>query len=182
MASTPYGLRDVKITPITTTAGVGAYGTMIDLPNAQTFSFSESEDYSELRGDDKVAAKRGNGPTVEWTLENGGISLEAYAAINGGTLTVSGTGATTKKTYKKKATDARPYFYVEGQAISESGGDFHAIVYKCIADGSLEGELKDSEFWISKADGTGIGNTAGDLYDFVENATKTDIVVPTGTP
>jgi len=177
--ATPFGLRDVKITPIT---NLGAYGTMIDLPNAQTFSFSESEDYSTLRGDDKDVAKRGNGPTVEWTLEAGGISLEAYCAINGGTLTVAGTGATLKKTYKKKANDSRPYFYVEGQAISEGGGDFHGVVYKAIADGSMEGEMKDGEFWVTKADGSGIGDTNNNLYDFVENGTAISIVTPTGTP
>jgi hypothetical protein len=176
MTSTPFGLRDVKVTPITTG---GAYGTMVDLPNAQTFSFSESEDFATLRGDDVDKAKRGQGPTVEWTLESGGISLEAYVVINGGTLTVTGTGSTVKKTYNKKGTDSRPYFYVEGQAISESGGDFHGVVYKAIADGSVEGELKDGEFWITKADGTGIADDNNDLYDFVENATAAAIVVPT---
>jgi hypothetical protein len=174
--ATPFGIRDIKVTPITST---GTLGTMVDLNNAQTFSFGESEDYSELRGDDSVVAKRGNGPTVEFTLEAGGITLEAYVVMNGGTLTVAGTGATLKKTYKKRKNDSRPYFYTEGQAISESGGDFHAVVYKCIADGSLEGELKDTEFWVTKCEGTGIGNANGDLYDFVENGTTSPIVQPT---
>lgn len=172
MTSTPFGLRDVKIAPI---AVDGTVGTLVDLPNAQTFSFSETEDYSTLRGDDKDVAKRGAGPTVEWSLESGGISLEAYAVINGGVLTTSGTGSTLKKSYKKKANDARPYFYCEGQAISESGGDFHARVYKCIADDSLEGEFADGEFWVTSCSGTGIGDADDNLYDFEENATATAI-------
>jgi hypothetical protein len=177
MASIPYGLRDVKVAtidPIT-----GAKGTMVDLPNSQTLDFSESEEFTELRGDDKVVAKRGSGPTIEWSLESGGISLPALVVINGGTLTTSGTGPTVKNTYKKKATDARPYFWAEGQAMSDSGGDFHVILEKCKADGSVEGTLADGEFWITKCDGSGIATNLDDLYSFVENVTTAAIAQPT---
>ena len=84
-ATLPYGLRDVKVWP----AG-GAVDDGIDLPNAQTFSFEESEEFTELRGDDKVVATRGQGPGVAWELGSGGIDLEAYAIINGGEVVVSG--------------------------------------------------------------------------------------------
>lgn len=177
MTTLPYGLRDVKIAsydPVT-----GAIGTMVDLPNSQTMEFSESEDFSELRGDDKVVAKRGNGGMVEWSLEAGGVSLEAYVILNGGTLVTSGTGATLKKTYTKKVTDVKPYFWAEGQAISESGGDFHVVLEKCIADGSLEGTLADGEFYITKADGSGLANLTDDLYQMVDNATAVAIAQPT---
>ncbi|MFT8046885.1 hypothetical protein ACMYMB_23080, partial [Salmonella enterica subsp. enterica serovar Enteritidis] len=55
--SLPYGLRDVKLTPLVN----GVPGTPVDLPNARTLSFSESEDSEELRGDDKIVATRGKG-------------------------------------------------------------------------------------------------------------------------
>lgn len=176
MASLPYGLRDVKIAPLPAT---GIPGTMVDLPNAQTLSFTENEDFQELRGDDKVVAKRGNGPTIEWTLEAGGITLAAYAIMNGGTVVTTGTGATVKNTYTKLATDAKPDFWAEGQAMSESGGDFHVVLYRCKADGGLDGELKDGEFWVSAASGSGIANLANKLYDFVENVTVAAIIQPT---
>lgn len=173
----PYGLRDIKIAPLPPT---GVPGTMVDLPNAQTMSFSENEDYSELRGDDKVVAKRGNGATVEWELESGGISLEAYVIINGGTLTTAGVTPNIKKTYKKKSTDARPDFWAEGQAMSENGGDFHMVLERCKADGGVEGELADGEFWVSSASGSAIGTAVGDdLYEFVDNETAAAIVQPT---
>jgi len=177
MTSIPYGLRDVKVATIDPLTGTK--GTMVDLPNSQTLDFSESEEFSELRGDDKVVAKRGSGATIEWSLESGGISLAALVVINGGVLTTSGTGPTVKNTYKKKVTDARPYFWAEGQAMSDSGGDFHVVLEKCKADGSVEGTLADGEFWITKCDGTGIANNLDDLYSFVENATAIGIVQPT---
>jgi hypothetical protein len=175
MTSLPYGLRDVKVTPFTTGETLG---TPVDLPNARTFSFEESEDFEELRGDDKVVATRGQGPSVSWELEAGGISLEAYVVLNGGTVTVSGVTPNVVKTYTKKSTDAKPNFQVEGQAISESGGDFHVVLFKCKATDGVEGELSDGAFWLTSASGTAIGRISDDkVYDFVDNETATPIDV-----
>lgn len=171
----PYGLRDVKITPWTN----GTLGTKTDLPNAQVFSFEEGEEFEELRGDDVVVAKRGSGPDVSWTLESGGISLEAYAIMNGGAVTVTGVTPSAIKSYRKKNTDSRPEFQVEGQAMSESGGDFHTKLYRVKAE-KVSGSLEDKTFWISKAEGTAMGDltagvTLGAIYDFVHNETAAAI-------
>lgn len=169
----PYGLRDVKLTPID---AAGALGTAVDLPASRTFSFSEAEDFEELRGDDIVQAIRGKGPGVEWSLEAGGISLAAYKVLAGGTVTTSGVTPNEVKSFKKLGTDTRPYFKVEGQAISDSGGDFHAILFKCRTSDTLEGEMSDGAFWLTSASGRAIPNAAGDLYEFKHNETVTAIV------
>lgn len=172
--SLPFGLRDVKITPL---SALGVLGTIVDLPNARTFSFEESEDFEELRGDDKVVATRGQGASVNWELESGGISLEALVVLNGGVVAVTGTGGTEKKTYTKKVTDARPEFQTEGQAMSESGGDFHVVLPRCKSNGSISGELGDGAFWLTGASGVALSRKSDDvLYTFVQNATATTIV------
>lgn len=169
----PYGLRDVKIKPID---AAGVVGTSIDLPNSRTFSFEENEDFEELRGDDRVVATRGGGASVGWELESGGISLEAYAAINGGAIVSSGVTPNLKKTYTKLSTDSKPRFQVEGQAISEAGGDFHVVLYNCKATDGVEGELADQSFWLTSCSGTAIGNPSNDkIYEFVHNETATAI-------
>lgn len=162
----PYGLRDVKVRPIDSAGNVGA---SVDLPASRTFSFSEAEDFEELRGDDKVIAVRGKGPGVDWSLESGGISLAAHIVIAGGTNTLTGTTPNQIFTLKKKTSDARPYFQVEGQAISDSGGDWHVLLYKCRATGTIEGELGDGQFWLTSASGRAIGNANDDLYLFSQN-------------
>lgn len=173
MTALPYGLRDVKLTPI---ASDGTEGTPVDLPNARTFSFEENEDFEELRGDDRVVANRGQGASVGWELESGGISLEAYVVLNGGEVVEDGVEPNTSRTYTKKATDSKPRFKVEGQAISESGGDFHVVLHNCKATEGVEGELADGAFWLTGASGTAIADPTSEIiYEFVENDTETSI-------
>lgn len=174
----PFGLRDVKLIPLG--ADGATPGTPVDLPISRVLSFSETEDFEELRGDDAVQASHGSGPTIEWELEAGGISLEAYQVMAGGTVTASGVSPNATKTFNKKTTDARPYFKIEGQSICDNGGDFHGIIYRAKADGSLEGSMEDSTFLLTSASGKGYGSQeAGDLdsvYDFVHN--ETAIAIP----
>lgn len=182
----PYGLRDVKVATINSSTGLP--GTLVDLPNAQTFNFTDEEDFEELRGDDRVVAKRGKGSTVAWDLESGGISLEAYVVIAGGALTLGGVSPAAWKKYRKLATDARPDFWVEGQSMSESGGDFHCLLPRCKADDSLEGSMEDGSFWISSASGTGMASFATDVklaelvYEFTYNETALAIAAFVPTP
>jgi hypothetical protein len=174
----PYGMRNVFLYAMDSTTE--ALSTGVDLPAMQTFSFSEAEDFEELRGDDKVIAVRGKGPKVEWTLEAGGISLAAYALLSGGTNTLSGTTPNQKLVHLKKTDQVRPYFRAEGQAISDSGGDFHAKVFKCRATDTLEGSMADGTFWMTSLKGTGIGDGNNNLYEFTAN--ETAVAVPSTPP
>ena len=174
----PFGLRDVKLKPIT---GLNTLGAAVDLPVARTFSFSESEDFETLQGDDSTVASVGSGPTAGWELESGGLPFEAFKVMAGGTITETGTTPAMTKTFSKLTTDRRPYFQTEGQAISDSGGDVHGILYRCKADGDLEGEWGNGSFFLLSASGTAFGDTVGasptnKLYDFVQNETATAIV------
>lgn len=175
-----YGLRDVGLYAMDSS---GNLANKVDLPAAQTFSFSEAEDFEELRGDDKVVAIRGKGPKVEWDLEAGGISLAAYVVLAGGTTNLSGT--TPNQVFKilKKVTDARPYFRVEGQAISDSGGDFHGRLFKARVSDNIEGEMADGTFWVTSCSGTAIGDNNDNLYELYSNESVTAIPsVPPAAP
>jgi hypothetical protein len=173
----PYGLREVKLTPL----GVGGAtpGTAVKLPIARTFEFKDTEDFNQLRGDDGVAASHGSGCVVNWSLESGGISFEAYATIAGGTVTTTGLTPSIVKTYSKKTTDARPYFKVEGRALGDTGGDVHGLVYRCKATGDIGGTWGDGEFFLTSADGEGYGSLESGktdkAYDFIGNETATAI-------
>lgn len=177
----PYGMRDLKLTPYSDGAGTVLGTTSVDLPNMQTFSFSQSEEFQELRGDDRQVATRGKGAIVEWELEAGGITLQAWEIMSGGTTIESGIAPNRKWTLRKRSTAQGPYFRVEGKAISDSGGDVHAIVYRCRVTDSIEGEFADGEYFITSTSGQGMPLLLDDeediLYDMVIN--ETAVTIPT---
>ena len=168
----PYGLRQVMVAPL---GAADLIGTKVALPTAQTLSLTEGTDSVVLRGDDKQVAIRDTGAAVTWELEEGGISLDAYAVIAGGTIVNSGTAPNQKRVYTKKGADVRPYFYIEGRALSESGGDFHVRIPKAKADGDLKGEMGDQQFWVTSFAGSAVATTsAADtdiIYEFTQNET-----------
>lgn len=168
----PYGLREVYLYPM---ASDGTLGTAVKLPASQTFSFSEGEEFQELRGDDQVVAIHGQGPLVDWDLEAGGISLEAWQVLTGGTVTDAGSTPTQTKKFTKKTTDARPYFKVVGRSVNDVDGDTVVEVMKCKVTDALEGDWADGEFFVTSCSGQGIGNTANDLYVITWNETATAI-------
>jgi hypothetical protein len=181
----PFGLRDVKLIPYTDLTATVLSGTMVDLPYGRTLSFSEAEDFEDLRGDDELVTSHGSGSWVEWELESGGISLEAWAVLSGGVVTVSGTGSTLRKQYRKKVQDIKPSFALVGQSISDSGGDLHCIIYRAKVTDSLEGEFGDQAFYLTSASGKGFGSwrtdpadELGTVYDFVQHATIASIIIP----
>lgn len=182
--SLPYGLRDVKLFPYTDQAGT-TLGAGVDLPVARTLSFSDSEDFEELRGDDRVVASHGNGAAVEWDLESGGLPFAAFKIMAGGTIVESGTEGALKRVYSKKTTDQRPYFRIEGQVIDDNGGDLHCLIYRAKATGELSGEFSDGAFFLTSASGVAIapltGVNADKLYDFVQNQVVTPIVTTAPT-
>jgi hypothetical protein len=112
---------------------------------------------------------------VDFDLEAGGISLAAYKVIAGGTSTTSGVSPNTVTTHNKKSTDSRPYFQVEGQAISDSGGDVHVLLYRCRVTGDISGEMADGAFWLTGCSGRAIGDVDDNVYDMIINETATAI-------
>lgn len=178
----PYGLRDVKITPYTDDGGTVLGTVSYDLPNAQTFTFNETEEYQELRGDDRLVATHGNGAQVDWSLEAGGISLPVWSIFTGGQMVVSGLTPNRVETLRKKGSDIRPYFRVEGQALSESGGDIVGRVYRCRCNDTIGGDFGDGQFFMTSVSGKGLPllDDANDLlYDLIRHETKTTL---NGTP
>lgn len=171
----PYGLRDIKVA---TLDSAGVKGTLVDLPNAQTLEFTETTETQELRGDDVVVAARVTVNNVEWTLEAGGISFEAMVVIAGGSIASTGVTPAVVKTWTRLGTDAYPDFFIEGQALSESGGDHHTRIYRAKAS-QISGTHADQEFWVTSCEGIGIPTLTvadiGKVWAMVADETVTAI-------
>lgn len=182
----PYGLRQVKLTAFTDATATVYNASSVALPYNQTLTFADTENFSELRGDDSLVTVHGQGTVVNWELEAGGISMDAYAVLAGGEVTTTGVTPNISKKLTKYTTHAnqnfqtRPYFKAEGRAISDSGGDFHIVLYRCRATDDVKGELKDGEFWTTGAKGQGLGSfVPADLnkaYDFIHNESPVVVI------
>lgn len=174
----PYGIRDLKLTPYLDASGSQLGTTSYDLPNMQTLTFSEKEEFQELRGDDRIVTTRGKGAQVEWSLEAGGLLPKIWSILTGGEIIEAGTTPNITVTMRKRGSDSRPYFRIEGQVISDTGGDIRALIYRCRCNASIQGDFKDGEFFITKADGLGLpllDDTNDLLYDIIQNETQSSI-------
>lgn len=175
----PFGMRDIKLTPITN-ASTETLGTAVDLPAARTLSFSEAESFTKLRGDDKTITTRGTGPEISWELEAGGYSYAAVKVLFGQDLTETGTTPAQIAKLRRLATHSRPFFKAEGQAMSDNGGDVHAVLFRCRATGDFEVNFSDGEWFLTGASGEAFPSqnaaTTDALYDLIQNETVTAIV------
>jgi hypothetical protein len=163
-----FGLRDVKLTDI-------SGSTQVDLPSAMVFTFSERVKSGELSGDDKTVSVVTRADAVEWSLENGGISLEAVALMTGRTAASSGTTPNRTLTLTGEATEQFPYFKVYGKSIGDGSDDVHIKLWKVKLTSALEGQFSDGEFWVSKCSGVGIDDGTNGVYDIVQNETAANL-------
>lgn len=164
----PFGLRDVKVR--------GNSANAVDLPNARTLSFNERVKSGELSGDDQTVAVVAFADAVEWTLEAGGISLEAYAEMTGRTVTTSGTTPNQVKTLTGDGGDVYPYLKIYGKSIGDGADDVHVKIYKAKVT-NIQGQFSDGEFFVTSCQGIAIRDTASSdkIYDIVQNETAANL-------
>ena len=182
----PYGVRDIKITPYVDAAGTVLDTVSYDLPYIQTLSFSEAEEFSELRGDDKLITTRGQGAQVDWDLEAGGMKTKIWAIFTGGEVVERGATPNREIELRKKSTQARPYFRIDGKVISDSGGDIHVRIYRCRCNDTIDADFADGEFATTAVSGLGMPllDDANDLiYSIFRHESSTDLTLtPAANP
>jgi hypothetical protein len=154
--SLPYGANDLKLTQYGDALGMVLGTVSVDLPYLQHLNFTEAEEFAELRGDDKLITTRGRGAQVNWDIEGGGISSKAWAVITGGSVIERGLEPYREIEIRKKATQKRPFFRIDGKIISDSGGDILMRIYRCRANGDITANFTDGEFTTSSIAGVGL--------------------------
>lgn len=170
----PYGLRQLMLTPYSDAQGSILANTSYPLPAAMTMAFSETEQFDELRGDDILIAVHGRGPQVDWSLEAGGLPIKAWSIVSGALVIEEGVAPTRRTRVLKSGDDQRPYFRIDGRAISDSGGSVVGRIYRAKANGRLQADLRGGAFQTTNIDGIGIpllGDAGRWLYELIQNET-----------
>jgi hypothetical protein len=159
----PYGLNDVKLYDDDGT-------NEVDLPVSTTLKFSPRVGSGELYGDDGVQSVAGIVEALEWELEAGGISLEAWAKLTG--LTASETGSTPNlvMTLAVDAGDNMPYIRIAGKSLGDGDDDVHVYLYKakCL---SVEGQFAGKTFFVTKCSGIAVTDGTNGIFKVLQNET-----------
>lgn len=160
----PFGLKQVKLTD---TAG----GTAVALPSAMMLHFTEKTMNTKFMADGIWVAARTIPVGVEWELEAGGISLDAYAKMTGRTATAVGTTPNRTVTMNADTGTEFPYFRIYGRAVGDIGtDDIYCVIYRCKVQ-ELEGTFRNGEFWVSSCAGIGVDDSTLGLFQFVQRET-----------
>lgn len=184
----PYGVRDAKLTQYADTGGTVLSTTSVDVPVMQHLNFTEAEEFTELRGDDRLITTRGKGSQVNGDIESGGLPIAVWAVITGGSVIATGTTPNRIIELQKRATTQRPFFRVDGKIISDSGGDILVRIYRCRANGDIQANFQDGDFQTSQIAFVGMPllDDSNDLiYSIFRRETSTDIALtpdPNPTP
>lgn len=161
----PFGLRDILLISMDNEESA-------DLPASRTLAFKERVMSAEFTGDDELQGVTTIPIGCEGDLENGGISLNAYAMMTGHTLT-PGAGTNTLE----GDSSSFPYFQIFGKSVDDEGGDIHCKIFKAKLTEPLQGDFKYGEFFVTKMKfvGVKIGRKA---FEFVANDEEQDLEVP----
>lgn len=108
-----FGVRDCKIVPITADAPGAAvtYGTALDVMGIKSLGTTLNVTSVENRGDEQVLDVEDNIDFIDVTWENAELPLDVLAAINGGEVTVAGTGTTETAAYVLSGTESQSKYF-----------------------------------------------------------------------
>lgn len=160
----PFGLRDVKLTPLPS-------GTAADLPRVRSVEVSLTSDSLELTGDDTTVAVRSFNLRVEGSIEAGGVNPAAIAILVGGTVATTGSTPNEKQTIAIGASTSAGYFTLEGQVIADDGGDFQMLVYKAKVTTGPSWTFTGGEYALTTCDFTGVTDDSDKIIDLIWNET-----------
>lgn len=158
----PFGLNQVKLVK-------GA--TVVTLRATQVMSFSPRLMGGELKGSDKIVSVASMAEALEWSLEEGGIPLDALALMTGWTATLSGTTPNQVNTLKMNAGTALPFFKIYGKSLGDNGDDAHVKIWRAKVTGNIEGQFQYGEFQVTKLTGIAVQDAVNGLMDVVLNET-----------
>ena len=116
-----YGMRDIKIT---TSDGV----TQVDLPAAQTMTWTDTIVSADLRGDDVIVSSVAFIEGAEVTLNAGGITLEAYALLTGESVASAGTTPDRTETITRTGGKSYPWIKAYGRALGDADDGLHVLL------------------------------------------------------
>lgn len=158
----PFGLNQIRLV-----RGV----TVVTLAVSRTLQFNPRMLTGELAGSDALREVASTIEALEWSIEEGGVPLEAWALMTGLTATETGTTPTRVLTLPGDAATAMPYFSIYGKALGVGIDDIHVLLPNCKLTGNIEGSFSYGEFYMTGISGIAVQRGTADLFTIVQNET-----------
>lgn len=179
-----FGVRDCRIAPITSDVS-GAevvFGSKLDVPGIKSLSTTLNVKNVENRGDEQVLDIEDIVDYIDVKWENAELSLDVLAAINGGDVTSTGTGASEVASYVFAGNTAQSnYFMVSGIAKRGSNDTKEVVMDLYKVKGTLTFGFVGEGFATCSFTGKGIrtkgtvNSKANALYKVSFYASSTDL-------
>ena len=135
-----------------------------------------AQGFDEVRGKiSELEAAVASGGSADFSAVNAALDTVAGQAqslddIVPDTVVETGTTPSRVVTLRKCSDDLRPYFRIDGQIMSDSGGDVTAVVYRAKCNGDISGQFGDGKFFVTSANGIGLAVPGSRLlYDIVQH-------------
>lgn len=179
-----FGIRDCRIIPITSDVSGAevAFGPKLDVPGIKSLSTTLNVKNVENRGDEQVLDIEDNVDYIDVKWENAELSLDVLAAINGGEVTSTGTGASEVASYVFAGNTAQSnYFTVSGIAKRGSNDTKEVVMDLYKVKGTLTFGFVGEGFATCSFTGKGIrtkgtvNGKANALYKVSFYASSTDL-------
>ena len=140
----PFSLQDAAAYPYV----AGVAGPLVDLVAVRSIEQAIAVTTVENRGDGGVIAQVATTDAVDLTITLGAFTPASLAAIAGGTVSSTGTGATTVTKLVRTADDTVAYFKLAGQTrAKDADGGAARVTYNKVAwQGGPDFALTDNEF------------------------------------
>jgi hypothetical protein len=163
----PFGLNAIRLV---------RSAVVVNLRAAQTLTFTPRLIGGELKGNDQIVSVGSAIEAIEWSFEEGGISLDALALMTGFTATTSGSTPNQVNTLKMLTATAFPYFKIYGKILGEGSDDVHVKIHRAKITGNIEGQFQYGEFYVAKLSGIAVyDSTATSVVDIVMNETAASL-------
>lgn len=159
----PFGLQHVTFVKDSTTVTLAA---------SQTMNFTPRMIGGELKGNDQIVSVASRIEALEWSLEAGGMPLDAIALVLGHTVSASGSTPNRTDTITLHAGTNAPYFKIYGQSLGEDGDDVHVKIWRAKVTGNVEGQFAYGEFYVTKMTGIAVEDSVNGLVDIIQNETS----------
>lgn len=164
-----YGLHEIRL--------VSADGLITaSLPVSQALTWNERLAKGELNNRYGLARVDAVLDGIEWSLEAGGISLQAHAMMLGATIQTSGLSPNREQRINRQRGAQMPYFKIYGKAFGDQSDGLYILLKKCKVT-TLQGKLGSDGFYITKCSGVGVADATGSLYEIIKAETAGSLPV-----